>query len=156
MAIFDFLNGISPWYWVAFALALGALELATFSLFLLWPACAALVMAVLLFASPGISASVQLVIFAVLSVFMMFVGRYFFAANLLGKDDQASDLNNRATRIVGRSGVVLTTNGDQGAIEVDGIRWQARWDAGSVREVGDRVQVVSADGMILTVTPVAQ
>ena len=34
--LFAFLDGASPWWWVAFAAALGAVEMLTFTYFVLW------------------------------------------------------------------------------------------------------------------------
>ena len=80
MQILEFLNGISPWYWVAFALALGALEMATFSFFLIWPALASLIVAILLAASPELSPAVQVSVFAIGAIFLTFAGRFMVMA----------------------------------------------------------------------------
>ena len=73
--MFGFLQAMSPWWWVAFAVALGALEMATMSFFLIWPALAALVLALVHWLMPGLGGEVQVVLFAALAVAMTFAGR---------------------------------------------------------------------------------
>ena len=73
--IFQFLSGISPWWWVAIALALAIVEVLTFSFFLIWPALAALAVAVLMWIMPDMSGSAQLLWFAIMAVVFTVAGR---------------------------------------------------------------------------------
>jgi membrane protein implicated in regulation of membrane protease activity len=147
----DFLQGISPWWWVAIALAIATLEMATMSFFLIWPAMAALVTAAILAASPEMPGIIQLITFAVSSVILTFIGRSLF--NKFGDGGEAVDetLNNRGNHFVGRMGKTLTYSSGEGSVEVDGMRWRARWPEGQIGEEGAMVRIVSADGMTLTV-----
>lgn len=153
MAIFDFLNGMSPWYWVALAFGLGALEMATMSFFLIWPALAALTMGGLLAASPNMTAETQVISFAVLAVLLTVIGRYLFTK--YGDGGEVSEtLNKRSAHFIGRTGAVLEFANTEGVIELEGMRWRAKWigDAGSAK--GDKVRVTDVDGMVLHVEPI--
>lgn len=150
MEILGFLNGISPWYWVAFAFALGALEMATMSFFLIWPALAGLCVAALLAASPTMSPEMQLLVFAALSVVLTIIGR-----NLLNKygdgGEEHATLNKRGAMLVGRTANVLEYASGQGVIEVEGMLWRAHWPEGQTSDIGARVRITRANGMNLDV-----
>ncbi len=151
METFGFLVGISPWWWVAFGVVLGALEMATMSFFMIWPALAAVVMALGLVFWPDLSGEVQVAAFAILAVVLTFLGR-----GLLNRYGDAggpeSDLNDRASQMIGRHAVVADFTGPKGHVTIDGIRWAARWPAGEMAAEGDRVEVTDADGMVLQVS----
>ena len=149
--VFDFLEGISPWWWVAFGVALGAVEMATMSFFLIWPALAALLMAFILWIAPGMSGEAQIMIFAIASVALTFLGRS--VLNRYG-DGGAPEtaLNKRSEQLVGRRAKVLMSDGHEGSVEIDGVRWRAKWDA---RHNGaTHVKIDAADGMTLSVSDV--
>lgn len=150
MDILHILQGISPWWWVAFALALGAVEMATMSFFMIWPALAALCVGGFLAIAPQMSGTSQIVVFAGLGILFTFSGRY-----LMGRYGDGGDglpgLNDRATQLVGRHGTVLECDGSEGAIEVEGIRWRALWPKGQTAKAGDRVLITGANGMTLDV-----
>ena len=152
MESLDFLTGISPWWWVAFGVALGALEMATMSFFLIWPALAAVLCALLLIVVPDLSAQWQIVAFAVLSVVLTLIGRSLL--NRFGDGGAAHEtLNSRSNQMIGRHAIVESFIGPEGAVTVDGIRWHAVWPAGMQAEIGDTVEIGAADGMKLLVKP---
>jgi membrane protein implicated in regulation of membrane protease activity len=150
MDIMQFLDGISPWWWVALALALGAVEMATMSFFLIWPALAALCVAGFLAISPQMAGTSQIVIFAGLGILFTFSGRYLMARYGDG-GGALTGLNLRSKRLVGRNATVLEFLDAEGVVEVEGIRWRAIWPEGQTAKVGDRVRVTGADGMTLSV-----
>jgi len=152
MDLFSFLDGISPLWWVAFALALGVAEMATMSFFLIWPAGAAVAMAAALWAMPGLSGTAQVVAFAVLSIAATVAGR---AAMRRWGDGGAvtPGLNDRAALTVGRTGRVTAIDGDEGHVEVDGLRWRARWAGAGAPAPGDRIRVTGTEGGVLLVEP---
>jgi len=150
--IFQFLDGISPWWWVAFGVILGAVEMAAMSFFLIWPAIAAVLIGVMLAFTPAIAGEVQIAIFAVLAVAMTFAGRSLL--HRFGDQGGPSDnLNSRATLMVGRHAEVQSFTGPEGAVTIDGIRWHAVWPAGGKAKPGATVKIVRADGMTLFVEP---
>lgn len=146
----SFLVGISPWWWVAFALALGAIEMTTMSFFLIWPALAALCLGVLVAISPTLSGNLQIVVFAALGIAFTFTGRYLMSRYGDGAN-KAPTLNQRGNHFVGRAGKVLEFAAGQGVIEVEGMQWRANWPEGQTAEVGAKVRIVKADGMTLYV-----
>lgn len=153
MAFLDFLTGISPWYWVAFALALGALEMATFTFFLIWPAMAAATMALVLLIAPDMSPNLQVACFSILSIVFTLAGRYLFRHHLNGSDQANPLLNNRAQRLIGKTAVVLEYDHGFGAVEIEGMRWQANWAKDTSSNTGDKTRILGAEGMVLNVEP---
>lgn len=148
---FQILNGISPWWWVAFAFALGAVEVLTFSFFLLWPGFAALAVAILLWMFPGMSGTGQLLWFALLSIAFTAAGRYVVMTRKPGSD--RPNLNQRSAALIGRNAVVVDgfAAGGLGNVTVDGVVWRGRLSEGDARPApGDLLDVVDADGMTLT------
>lgn len=149
-AFFDFLEGISPWWWVAAGLTLGALEMLTMSFFLIWLGLAALIMAVVLVVFPTMPGEVQVMAFALLAVALTFIGRAMIRN--FGDGEPTNTLNSRSSNMVGRSAKVIRFEHGQGVVEIRGEQWQARADADAMGlNPGATVRIVSADGMLLTV-----
>ena len=154
MEVFDILGGISPWYWFAFALALGALEMATFSFFLIWPALAALVVGGVLLASPTTSGPAQISIFAIGTIAATALGRFLLSRYGYGGGTDDLLLNKRGQRFVGRTAIVSEFANGEGYIEVESMRWRAIWPTDQTSQPGDQVRVTRADGLILGVEPI--
>ncbi|MFQ5437810.1 MAG: NfeD family protein [Paracoccaceae bacterium] len=150
MELFAFLHGISPWWWVAFGVALGVLEMATMSFFLIWPAIASLFIAVLIWLAPGLSGTTQIIVFAILSVALTFAGRGLINRFGDGGED-AEGLNSRALKMVGRQAKVLKYTGPEGSVSIDGTHWRAIWPEGSSADPGATVTIIGAEGMTLYV-----
>jgi len=145
------LEGMSPWWWVAFAILLGAVEMLTPTTVMVWSAAAALITAFALWLLPGLGGAEQIALFAVLSIVLTFVGRSFFLRNLQ-RGEGGSTLNRRADQIVGREAVVVAFDHAEGQVTVDGVPWPARLEAGQpVPAAGDRVRVARADGIVVWV-----
>lgn len=150
MGIFPFLEGISPWWWIAFAVALGAVEMATMSFFLIWPGLAALLIGGILAVAPDLSSNLQVALFAILSVVLTFAGRSFMH-RYGDKDSESGTLNSRANLMIGRHAEVLDFTGPEGNVSIDGIRWRALWEKGLAAEIGATVEISGAEGMTLLV-----
>ena len=150
-----FVAGISPWWWVALAILLAAVEMVTITTVLVWSALAALLTAILLWFAPGLGAFEQIGVFAGLSIVFFFIGR-----GLVGRYGQPGGgdptLNRRAGQLVGREGVVLEFGRDEGKVTIDGVPWPARLAPGAAAPTpGDRVTITSVDGIVVLVAPVA-
>jgi membrane protein implicated in regulation of membrane protease activity len=143
---------VSPWWWVALAILLGAIEMLTPTTVLVWSAAAALVTALVLWLAPlGLAAQVAL--FAVLSIAFTFAGRALVPRGLQPED--GSTLNRRADQVVGREAVVMRFDHADGQVTVDGVPWPARLEPGAaVPQAGDRVLVTGADGIVVRVRPI--
>lgn len=153
MAMFEFLQGISPWYWLSFGIIVGVLEMATMSFFLIWPALAAIVMAGLLWLAPDLSPAIQITAFAALSIALTLVGRKMIMRFGDGGGEETM-INNRAGQLIGRTGKVIDTGALEGAVEVDGIRWRATWEQTPNLAEGVAIKVDANRGMTLEVSPI--
>jgi len=153
-ALFQSLIGISPWYWVAFGLALGALEMATGSFFLIGPGVAAAIVGLVLFVNPQMAGEFQVTTFAIISVILTWAARVYTAKMREAPSDRPG-LNQRAGQIVGKRGTVLDPfQHGSGAVDIGGVRWLAKLEAGETLAKGKPVEVVSATGTTLTVKAV--
>ena len=146
-------QGISPWWWVALAIVLAAIEMITVTTLLVWSALAAVVTALALWAAPELGWAPQVALFATLSIGFTFLGRALFGR--LGRpDDRADKLNRRAHQLIGREGVVISFEHDEGKVTVDGVPWPARLAPGATAPApGERVRVVATEGIVVQVQP---
>ncbi len=150
--MFDFLEGISPLWWIAFGFALGGIELIAPSYFLVWPVLAALALGGWLAFSPELSGDVQIGIFAAVSVILSIVGRWAMA-RIDRRNKDASVLNDRSAQMIGRRATVIEFRGAEGRIEIDGTPWKARKAESFDASSGDHVRVSGKKGTILLVGP---
>ncbi len=154
MEFAGFMESMTPWWWVALAFLLGALEMVSGTFVLIWLALAALCMAGFQAVGVDMSFALQTGVFAFLSIVLTFGGRALL--DRFGDGAPQSDLlNQRGQHFVGRNGKVLDFANGEGAIEIDGMRWRARWPAGSSSEIGDSVRITRAEGMTLYVSTAA-
>jgi len=155
--IFGFLDGASPWWWVALALALGAIEVVTLTYVMLWLGLAALSTGVLSFLLPGMPGHSQVLAFAMLSLFYTVAGWYLVKRLHARGIDEDGPLNRRSAAVVGRQGKVTEPfRADVGWIEIDGVRWRARLaDGAAAPKSGAFVKVLSSEGMTVVVGPAA-
>ncbi|MCY3878447.1 MAG: NfeD family protein [Rhodobacteraceae bacterium] len=144
--MFEFLDHAHPLIWVAVALLLGTLFLATAIELLLWPACAALAVGLLLYAFPELAGAHQLLLFVLLSVCSVFVARYL----LPHRTDGSASLNAPGNRMIGRQAKVVEANGFEGQVTIDSVHWHAKWREGRAVE-GESVTVVGHEGTTLIV-----
>ena len=152
--MFSFLDGISPVWWVAFGLLIGALEMLSSTTLLLWPALAALQVAALIALKPTLGGGVQLTVFAVSAIAFTIVGRWVFAR--IGETrSRKTRLNDPVSRTIGRSAEIVDCQDSEGTVLVDGVRWHARWMAVRRGEPGDLVRVCGAEGTTLLIEDVS-
>ena len=150
MEFLSFLENISPWWWIAFAFVIGAIEMLTGTFVLIWLGLAAFSMAIILVISPGLSGELQIAIFAGLCVVLTFIGRGLLSR--FGDGGKVHEtLNQRSNLVVGRTAKVLEIDNGEGIVEIEGMRWRARLDGTGNFSIGDKVRVVDADGMTLDV-----
>lgn len=134
--------------WLAIGVVLLAIEVATGSGWLLWPAGSAAVLSLvgLVF---HFDINIQLVIFAVLTIITTLAGRRFFPHAGLG-----GDINDTRTRLAGLNGVVAEDfHAGHGRVFVDGKEWAADLEGGAALTSGMQVTVVAVSGARLTVRP---
>lgn len=147
------LQGISPWWWVALAILLAAVEMVTITTVLIWSSLAAFVTALVLWATPGMGGFQQIGLFGVLSIVFFFAGRW--AVDRFGQPGgETTRLNERAQALVGRDAEVLNFSLHEGKVVVDGIPWPARLEPGTLPpSPGDHVRIVATDGITMVVRP---
>lgn len=132
--------------WLAVGGLLLAAEVATGSGWLLWPAGAAVVTALIAVGLP-LSLPVLIGIFAVLTIVTTLAGRRFFPHAATG-----SDINDTLSRLEGSEGVVTQPfHNGAGRVLVDGKEWAAKLDGGETLPRGSKVTVTGVGGAQLQV-----
>ena len=136
------------WVWIALAAALLAVEVATGSGWLLWPAASAAVVAVLALAA-GLSLWPAVLTFAVLTIPSTLLARRYLPRSLT---THSHDINDNVARLVGHQGkAVHAFKGRAGRVFIDGKEWAAELDEGEALEAGSRVEVTGVAGAHLKV-----
>lgn len=153
MELLAFFAESGPWGWFIAGLLLLVAELIIPGVFLIWVGIAALILGVLSLAFQPFVFWVwqlQLILFAVLAVVSILVGR-----RILKNREKSSDqplLNQRAASLIGRSAVVseAIANG-RGRVRLDDTTWTAE---GPDVPAGATVRIIGGDGGKLLVEPV--
>ena len=145
--LFIWISQASPWLWLALGIILIALEILAPSFILIWPGLAAMLMAGLTWLVPGFSGQALVALYATLSIALLFGGRALMAR--VEQDEPSSVLNARGQSMVGRDAKVLSVNGPQGKVEIDGVQWPTTWEDGPAPEAGQWVTVTEAFGTSL-------
>ncbi|MBZ6077387.1 NfeD family protein [Microvirga puerhi] len=138
---------LGAWAWIILGLLLAGVELLAPGVFFIWLGLAALVTGVIdgIF---GLSWQASALVFAVLSVSAVLVGRALTRPRLQ-PDTQAEFLNRRGESLVGRVFVLEAPIRDgEGRIRVDDSSWRV---TGADRFAGARVRVVKVEGSTLVV-----
>lgn len=140
-------GGLEPhWVWLALGLVLATAEMAIPGVFLIWMAGAALITGVIAWATP-IGLPWQVVLFAVLAVTSVFLGRRYLAANPVVPADPK--MNDRGARAIGEMVVVThAIDGGSGRVRLGDSEWLAK---GPDAEPGSRMRVAGHDGAVLIV-----
>ena len=148
----DFFSHLTYWHWWALAIAFLAFEMIAPSTFFYWPAIAAAVVGIVLWAAPHTSVLAQGLGFFVLALMML--GIWFILPIRKRLANTAPHLNRRAAQYVGRrASVVEAFNNGRGAVELDDTRWPAEAAGGEDFALGDHVEIKSVEGTLLKVGP---
>lgn len=137
-----FFEQLSFWHWWILAIVLLIMELFIPAAFFIWISAAALVVGFVVLLITALSWQLQFLLFAVLSITSVFVGRYYIR-KYPNKTDQPA-LNRRGEQYVGRIFTLenAIVNG-VGRVKVGDSYWRVE---GEDAKVGDRVQVVGVKG----------
>ncbi len=137
------------WIWIALGAALLAVEVATGSGWLLWPAASAGIVAVAV-AFGGLDLAQAALVFALLTISLALLARRYVPKSLFRP--AAHDINDNVARLVGHQGsVVGAFKGRSGRVFIDGKEWAAELDEGEALEAGARVEVTGVSGAHLRV-----
>lgn len=144
---------LGPWSWWVLGFVLLAAELVAPGVFLIWIGVAALavgILSLMLWEVGFWTWQVQLVLFALLSVAAVLLGRRFVLSTSETTDEPL--LNQRAESLVGRTAVLEKPIAEgRGRIRLDDTFWVVE---GPDLPAGTRVRVVSTHGRNLTVESV--
>ena len=134
-------------FWAIGALVLFAAEAMAPGAFMLWFGFAAVAMAVVVLAVPGLGWLAQAVLFSVLALISVAVYRKWFRGK--GRQSDKPLLNRRAEQLVGNVAVLdQAIAAGRGRVKIDDAFWTVE---GPDLPVGTRVRVVAVDGMTLKV-----
>lgn len=134
------------WLWLSIGVILAAAEMLAPGFFLIWLAGAAIATGLITTILP-ISFPVQLALFAVFSIALVYVGRRWFRTNPIESDDPL--LNDRGGRMVGEVATVTEAiEGGAGRVKLGDSVWTAN---GPDTPVGARVRIVGVSGNHLKV-----
>lgn len=143
----DWAGDLAPhWAWLALGLILAIGEMTIPGVFLIWMAGAAVITGLVTWVVP-LSVPLQVVLFAVLSVGAVFIGRNWLRANPIEPADPL--MNDRGARAIGETVVVTQViEGGEGRVKLGDSEWIAK---GPDAEPGTRMRVAAHNGSILMV-----
>ena len=143
----DWLSNLDPhWNWLALGLVLAVAEMAIPGVFLIWLAGAAILTGLATWVLP-IGLPLQIVLFALLAIVSVFIGKRYLGRNPIHEADPG--MNDRGARLQGE--VVTITHaidGGTGRARHGDTEWLVR---GPEAEPGTRMRVAGNDGAVLLV-----
>ncbi len=152
--IVEWFAGFGAWNWMILGTVLLALEILTPGVYLLWLGIAAIVTGLISFVLGDAGFwvwQVQILVFLVLSIVSVLVGRRAFPTTGTADTDQPL-LNQRELQLVGRTAVLQEPIAEgRGRVRLGDTLWRVN---GPDLPAGTRVRVVSAAGGELAVEPV--
>ena len=147
----EFPESISFWHWLAFGVLVMLIEVLVPGVIFLWLGIAAVVTGLVLAAIPSMTWEIQVVLFAILAVVSIFIGRRIVSARQAPTDHPT--LNRRGRNLVGnRYTLDAATSGGRGRVRVGDTMWRftVRPEGTELAE-GTRVAVVDVEGTTLVV-----
>lgn len=142
------LSGLGPQHWLVLGLVLLIAEMLTGTTYLLWPAVAAFITALISFF--GITNWLaDVAIFAVLVIALTAFGRPLVARWRKVHAGANEKLNERGKSLVGGHAVVAAFANGVGSVRVNDTIWRAVSD--DALEAGQNVEIVGVDGTTLKV-----
>jgi membrane protein implicated in regulation of membrane protease activity len=150
----EFMESVTFWYWLAFGIGLMLVEVLVPGVLFLWLGAAAIGTGLILLGIPDMGWQLQLVVFAVLSVVSVFVGRRYVYANPEPTDHPT--LNRRGENFIGQQYTLDgATTGGQGRIKIGDSLWAVATRPQGMELAADaRVTVTGVDGSTLVVEAV--
>lgn len=146
----DFLNDVTlnHWTWFVIALVLLGLEMMAPGVVFLWMAIASAIVGAVVFVLPDLGWEYQFIIFSILSIISVFMGRSFLKRNPIGSEDNT--LNQRGRQYIGQVySLIREMENGRSKVRIGDSNWSVEGDfeAGE----GDKVKVVSVDVTVLKV-----
>ncbi len=145
-SLISFFMTFGPQHWVVLGLILLIAEMSTGTTYLLWPAVAAFVTALISWF--GVTSWIaDIGIFAALVIVLTFFGRPL--VQKWRSEGAASGLNERAQTMIGTRGLMMSFADGVGSVKVNDTVWRAVSD--DALEPGQHVEVTAVDGVTLRV-----
>ncbi len=136
------------WFWLALGLFLAAAEIAAPGMFLIWLSGAAIATGLIAWAMP-LAMPLQIVIFAGLSIVLVFAGRRYLSQHPVEAADPL--MNQRGARLVGQTAMLVQAiEGGTGRARVGDGEWLVK---GPDLPSGIRVRISGSEGAVLLVEP---
>ena len=146
--LMQFLEGMNGTRWLFLFFGLLILEVLTGTTYILWPAAAAVIVALCTFILP-LSWSMQLTLFFILSAVFLYFGHTHLKPRMKG--GEPSDLNDRARSMQGmRVRAIADFDTGRGRVQVGDTQWRASMNEGDAK-AGDELRVVTVKGTTLIV-----
>lgn len=145
-ALIGFLTHMAPPHWLVLGLVLLIAEMATGTTYLLWPAVAAFVTALLSLLLPTTWAQ-DLGLFALLVIVLTGFGHPL--VQRWREAGRASGLNERSQSLVGARGVITVFDNGAGSVKLGDTVWRAV--SAEPLAPGEAVEVASVDGVTVHV-----
>ncbi len=103
-------------------------------------------------AACDLSVTWQVVAFAI-GTFLAFIFIRPFVMKIIDKKTNDNNIKTNMDNIIGKTAVVTERieEGGYGRVKIDGDDWKARTDDGTTVDVGERVQILSYESIVLTV-----
>ena len=140
---------VDYWHWLALGALIAAVEILAPGVFFLWIGIAAVVTGLILLVLPMLPFSIQLLLFAVLSVASVYGGRRFFRVNETESDHPR--LNRRAQRLIGQRFTLDEPTVDgRGRVRVGDGWWRVVSAEGDLA-AGTTIRVAAVEGTTLQV-----
>ncbi|MBC7768067.1 MAG: NfeD family protein [Phycisphaerales bacterium] len=146
MDLVAFFTSFGPTHWLVLGLILLIAEMASGTTYLLWPAVAAFVTA-LVSLTGATNWIADMAVFAVLVIALTAFGRPL--VQRWRNDGAANGLNERSAALIGERGVVANFANGIGSVKVQDTIWRAVSE--EALEAGQAVVVASVDGVTLKV-----
>jgi len=148
--LMQFLEGMNGVRWLFVGFGLLILEVVTGTMYILWPAVAALIVALVVFILP-LGWSMQFLLFFILSTALLIYGHKVLKPQMKG--GEPSDLNDRARSMQGmRVRAIADFETGRGRVQVGDTQWRASMETGDAK-AGDELRVISVKGTTLQVEP---
>jgi membrane protein implicated in regulation of membrane protease activity len=144
--LLNLLNAMGPQHWAVLGLILLIAEMVTGTTYLMWPAVAAFLTALLAWIAPT-GWMVELAVFAVLIIALTYFGQPI--VKRWRNEGAATGLNERNATLVGKRGVVANFANGAGSVKVGDTVWRA--ESNEALEAGQAVEVAAVDGVTLKV-----
>jgi membrane protein implicated in regulation of membrane protease activity len=144
--LIDFFAHLQPQHWLVLGLVLLIAEMATGTTYLLWPAVAAFLTALIAWIVP-IDWAASMALFAALVLVLTWFGRPL--VQRWRNEGKANGLNERSRTLIGTRGVLAAFANGAGSVKVNDTIWRVVSD--EALQAGETVEVAEVDGATLKV-----